>query len=75
VRGEWRTSLVRTSIKAVESEEVLLGPRLAAWLPEADWEWHNRVHSNLWPCELSRDRREVPTLPAMTTMARGEGKR
>ena len=75
VRGGRRTSLVRTSIKAVESEEVFLGPRLAAWLPEADWEWHDRVHSNLWPCELSRGRREVPTLPATTTVARREGKR
>jgi len=70
-----RTRLVRRSIKAVESKEVYLGPRLTAWLPEADWEWHDRVHSNLWPCELSRDRREEPTLPATITAARHEGKR
>jgi hypothetical protein len=54
---------VRKSMTAAEAEEVFLGPRLAAWLPEADWEWHDRVHSNLWPCELLPQRRTAPTPP------------
>lgn len=55
---------VRKSIPAKDSQEVVLGSRLTAWLPEAEWEWHDRVRSNLWPCERLPEKRVVPTPPA-----------
>lgn len=54
----------RRPMKAGEAEEDLRGSRLAAWLPEAEWEWHDRVHSNLWPCELPSGRRKISPLAA-----------
>jgi len=53
---------VRRSMKAAEADEALWGSRLVAWLPEAEWEWHDRIHSNLWPCELPLTRREKSPL-------------
>ncbi len=55
---------MRKAIKSDIAEEVFLGPRLTAWLPEAEWEWHDRVHSNLWPSELPPERRTIPASPS-----------
>jgi len=46
------------SMKAGEAGEAFRSPHLVGWLPEAEWEWHDRIHSNLWPCELPSGRRE-----------------
>ena len=50
-------------LKAEGAEELFLDPGLAAWLPEADWEWRDRVHTNLWPCERCPKKREGTTPP------------
>lgn len=63
----------RRPMRAGEAEEALRGPRLAAWLPEAEWEWHDRVHSNLWPCELSSGRRKKSPLPVPSNAGRRGG--
>lgn len=52
MRGEERVGAMRRSVKAGDAGEALLGPRLSPWLPEAGWEWQDRVVSNPWPCEL-----------------------
>ncbi len=66
---------MRKSMKTPEAEEVFRGPRLAAWLPEAEWEWHDRVHSNLWPCELSSDTQRTPILLTTPEATRRQNER
>ncbi len=63
---------MRRSLKSTEAEEALRGSRVAAWLPEAEWEWDDRVPSNLWPCELLPDRREGPAPPASPKVSHPE---
>jgi hypothetical protein len=62
-------------MKSGIAEEVFLGPRLATWLPEAEWEWHDRVNSSLWPCELLPERRERPASPSSPEVTLSEDKR
>jgi len=59
-RGE---ATVRKSIPSEDTQEAAFAPRLSAWLPEAEWEWHDRVSSNLWPCELRSEGRDNPKSP------------
>lgn len=63
-RGGGEGENVRKSIPAKDTQEAVLGSRLTAWLPEAEWEWHERVRSNLWPCELMAKPGASPTSPA-----------
>lgn len=62
-------------MSATEAEEVFLGPRLAAWLPEADWEWRDRVNSNPWPCELLFEKRGETSPPTSPRTVHPEDKR
>jgi hypothetical protein len=64
----------RRPLKAGEIEEAARGPRRAAWLPEAEWEWHDRVHSSLWPCELPSARREKSPLSMPLAGNRGDNR-
>jgi hypothetical protein len=62
-----RMNIVPKATKAIEVEEGLLGPRLAAWLPEATWEWKDRVVSNPWPCELALSAKAATAKPPLTS--------
>lgn len=66
---------MRRSTKPAELEEGFLGPRLTAWSPEADWEWHDRLRSNLWPCELPPGRMESTAPPASPKVSQPEDER
>jgi hypothetical protein len=66
---------MRKSMTSDIAEEVFLGPRLVAWLPEAEWEWHDRVRSNLWPCEFIPERRERPAPPSSPKVTLPEDER
>ncbi len=66
---------MRRSMKPAELGEALQGPRLTAWLPEAEWEWSDRVRSNLWPCELVLKRMGVTAPAASPKVIRPEDER
>jgi len=60
-------SIMRKSIPAKDTHEAILGSRLTPWLPEAEWEWHDRVRSNLWPCERPPERSTAPAPPGSSS--------